>query len=373
MNEQDLNAWCSLWRAPGVGVKTFYQLVAAFGSPQAFFGASNRELAANLANVSVKKCQVWQAAQGSGQQDLAWLHQGKNRAIITLDSSLYPDLLKEIADPPPILFAHGDVSLLQQPQIAIVGSRNATAPGLNNCREFAKALSAQGLGITSGMALGIDAAAHEAALTVGGKTVAVVATGLDRVYPSSNRQLAYEIADKGLIVSELPIGTGVRSGHFPRRNRLISGLSIGVLVVEASVKSGSLITARMAAEQGREVFAIPGSIHHPLAKGCHYLIKQGAKLVETAQDIIEELNVTDCSDCEKPRIDDLSQTIPASAEHNDPACRVLLDIMGYDPRHIDELVGQSELTSGEISAMLLMLELDGWVESLAGGMFQRVK
>lgn len=343
-----------------------------------------------MPNVASEKYQAWQQAKGSGAQDIAWLNEGERRAIITLDDVRYPPLLKMISDPPPLLFACGEMDLLQQEQLAVVGSRNATRPALQITTDFVQALCAQGWTITSGLALGVDAAAHQAALECKGRTIAVVATGLDRVYPAKNRALAHAIARDGLIISEFPIGTGVRSGHFPRRNRLISGMSQGVLVSEASLKSGSLITARMAMEQGREVFAIPGSIHNPMARGCHYLIKQGAKLVETAQDIIEELQYTSSlarkSTKQTPakvvqptenttlEVDEkIKAPQEITTENEDAQQQVLLDLMGYEPWHIDALITQSQLTSAQISAMLLILELDGWVESLPGSIFQRIR
>ena len=222
--------------------------------------------------------------------DIKWLAEAGNHAIVTLDDPQYPDLLRQIDSPPPVLFIQGDIALLQDPQLAMVGSRNPTQGGKNNAYEFAKFLSANGITITSGLALGIDGYSHKGALDAQAPTIAVTATGLDRVYPAKHRSLAHAISEYGAIVSEHTIGTPVRAQNFPRRNRIISGLSVGTLVIEAAIKSGSLITARYASEQGREVFAIPGSIHNPLARGCHQLIRQGAKLVETAGHILEEIS-----------------------------------------------------------------------------------
>lgn len=288
---------------------------------------------------------------------LEWLEQSGNH-LLTLADSSYPQSLLEIPDPPALLYAKGNLSLLQIPGIAVVGSRNASPQGEKNAEEFSAALSQHGVCIISGMALGIDGAAHRGALRVSGKTIAVVGTGLDIVYPARHRELAHQIAQHGLIISEFPLGTPSKPQNFPRRNRIISGLSRGCLVVEANVQSGSLITARLAAEQGREVFAIPGSIHSPLSKGCHQLIKQGAKLVDNTRDILDELDIASSPNANP------GQHLP----EQDP----LLEAMGYDPISMDTLVERSGLTSDRLSAMLLVLELDNKVTSLPGGRFQRI-
>lgn len=371
MTDETLLAWCSLLRAPGVGVKTYLKLLAAFGSPEVFFAASESDIRRCLPDVSVSKVRSWQEASGSAEADLLWLAQGGNRHILTLEHPLYPELLRQIDDPPPVLFVHGEPALLSAAQVAVVGSRNATVPALQTTHAFAGDLAKHGWTITSGMALGIDGEAHRGAIHTGGLTIAVVGTGLDRVYPAQHRDLAYQIVKQGAIVSEFPIGTGVRPEHFPRRNRIISGLSAGILVVEASLKSGSLITARLALEQGREVFAIPGSIHHPLAKGCHLLIKQGAKLTESVADILEELPPLQAANAEIPRhAEDSAENAPPS--HLDPTQQQLLDAMGYAPCSLDDLVERTQLTGAEISAILLMLELDGHVAVLPGQRFQRI-
>lgn len=371
MTHEALLAWCSLLRAPGVGVKTYLKLLAAFESPEVFFAASESEVRERLPDVSVEKIRTWRDALGSGEADIAWLEQGDKRYILTLNHPLYPELLRQIDDPPPVLFVHGEPALLSAAQVAVVGSRNATPPALQTTHAFAGELAKLGWTITSGMALGIDGEAHRGAIHAGGLTIAVVGTGLDRVYPAQHRDLAYQIVKQGAIVSEFPIGTGVRPEHFPRRNRLISGLAAGILVVEASLKSGSLITARMALEQGREVFAVPGSIHHPLAKGCHLLIKQGAKLTESVADMLEEL----------PPLQAAREDLPSAAQTSadetqalnlDPTQQRILDAMGYAPCSLDDLVERTQLTGAEISAILLMLELDGHVAVLPGQRFQRV-
>jgi DNA processing protein len=305
----------------------------------------------------------WQQVQA----DLDWLsHQGRH--LITFNDPCYPELLKQISDPPPLLFAQGDVDLLSEWQLAIVGSRSASKSGSDLAYEFGRYLAKGGMAVTSGLASGIDTAAHQGALSVSGPTIAVVGTGLDRVYPAQNRDLAHRIAETGLIISEFALGTPPKAENFPRRNRIISGLSLGTLVVEAALKSGSLITARMALEQGREVFAIPGSIHNPLAKGCHQLIREGAKLVETAKDILEELGaIAAFESSEQPTL--LQQQKTAN---NDSDYQALFKCMGYDPIEIDRLVACSGLTAESVSSMLLLLELQGEVESLPGGRYVRV-
>jgi DNA processing protein len=312
------------------------------------------------------------------EQDLLWLKLDPAHHIITLNQADYPSLLAQIHRPPPVLFLKGDVSLLQTIQLAIVGSRNPTPGGIDNARAFARNLAATGLTITSGLAAGIDGAAHQGALDVNksgrkdgrqGRTIAVAATGLDRIYPSRHRDLAYDIAENGLLVSEFPVGTEPLRENFPRRNRLISGLSLGTLVVEAAVKSGSLITARYAMEQGREVFAIPGSIHSPLSKGCHWLIQQGAKLVETAEDIAEEILPL------LPALDEEN-----NENHPDTAVsvsniskeeRLLLDAIGFDPVSLDILLSRTGLAIEDLSVFLSQLELQKMINVLPGGRYIR--
>jgi DNA processing protein len=297
----------------------------------------------------------------------SWLAAPGNH-LLRLDDPRYPDLLRQIPDPPPVLYVRGDPAALGNLQLAIVGSRNPTRGGLENARAFAAHLAGAGLTITSGLALGIDAAAHEGALAAGGTTIAVTGTGLDRVYPARHRELAHRIAGQGALVSEFPPGTPPRPAHFPQRNRIISGLSLGTLVVEAARRSGSLVTARHALEQGREVFAIPGSIHNPLARGCHALIRQGAKLVETADDILEELGALAVA----VTADATAPDAPAGAGELDPEYRRLLDALGHDPLPIDELVARSGLTAESVSSMLLILELQGYVAPEAGGRYARI-
>ena len=282
--------WLSLSQIEGLGCQTFCQLLKTFGSPSEIYRKKFKEL-----RVMVSEKIALEIGLGVDQADLQdtlnWLAKANNH-IVTLADPDYPKALLEIADPPPLLYAKGNIALLNKLSIAIVGSRNASVQGEKNAEAFAQGLAEHGLCIVSGLALGIDGAAHRGALKAKGDTIAVVGTGLDMVYPAQHRDLAHQIASSGLIISEFPLGTLSKPQNFPRRNRLISGLSLGCLVVEANLKSGSQITARLSAEQGREVFAIPGSIHSPLAKGCHQLIKQGAKLVDSLQDIVEELNLS---------------------------------------------------------------------------------
>lgn len=293
----------------------------------------------------------------------------------------YPEALRHIPDAPAVLYVRGEVSLLERPQVAIVGSRNATRAGLDHARQFASALAERGYAVTSGLAQGIDGAAHAGALAAGGDTVAVVGTGADVVYPRAHRALTEQIVQQGVLVSEYPPGTGPKSGHFPRRNRIISGLSRGILVVEAGLRSGSLITARLALEQGRDVFAIPGSIHNPLARGCHELIRQGAKLVETVDDIEEELTAWWNRPVEAPipepapkappasrtPVRDAEPEIAAMPDHLSDREIAVLDALGYDPRSTDQICEATGLPADQLMQALLMLEMEGLVESAPGG------
>jgi len=297
-----------------------------------------------------------------------WLTE-PNHHVVTAATDDYPDLLEPLPDHPEMFFVNGNLDVLHLPAIAIVGSRNPTRAGLQNAYEFARHLGGCGFCVVSGLAQGIDTAAHRGALAANAPTIAVLGHGIDRVYPAANRALATDIATHGALLSEFPLGSAPRREHFPQRNRLISGLSLGTLVIEAAKRSGSLITARLAGEQGREVFAIPGSIHNPLARGCHQLIRQGAKLVETADDILNEL---------APLIDRLmqNQTNGEPAEpriERDADYQRLLNALGFDPASVDQLVETSGLTIDQVSSMLLILELEGEVEALHGGLFSRLK
>ncbi|MDH3428507.1 MAG: DNA-processing protein DprA [Gammaproteobacteria bacterium] len=294
-----------------------------------------------------------------------WLQQPAHHLIPRGDAG-YPDLLEQISGAPAQLFVNGDPGLLHMPALAIVGSRNPTRAGARNAFEFARHLASCGFCIVSGLAEGIDTAAHRGALDAGAATIAFLGHGIDRVYPASNRDLAHQIAQHGALVSEFPLGTPPGKANFPQRNRLISGVSIGTLVVEAARRSGSLITARHAGDQGREIFALPGSIHNPLARGCHQLIRQGAKLVETADDILAEL---------APLVAHIRQNTVKSTASATPAdvlddeYQLLKKHLGHDPAGIDELAENSGLTIEQVSSMLLILELEGEVESLSGGRY----
>lgn len=302
------------------------------------------------------------------QHAQAWLAQPGHQLLLDSDSA-YPARLRDLSDAPPALFCAGDTDLMNVPQLAMVGSRNPTPAGLRHARQFARHLAARGLGITSGLALGVDAAAHQGALEADGITVAVTGTGLDRVYPQSHQALASRIQEQGLLISEFPPGTPARRDHFPRRNRLIAALSLGTLVIEAALRSGSLITARLAGELGREVFAMPGSVDNPLARGCHRLIRQGAKLVETADDILEELG---------PLLDNVGK-VPSSSPREAPPdvhdkdYQHLLKHLDNAPRSIDELVEHTGLAVDAVSSMLLILELRGDVAMAPGGGYQKCR
>lgn len=349
-------------RAPGVGCRTFLGLLQTHTPEQVYGESASALFALGLKSDSVQaiKNPDWAAID----RDLSWVEQ-QNNSVLTFNDANYPAQLKEIADPPPLLFVRGNPELLPLPQIAIVGSRNPSSQGRETAFEFARALSGHGFVITSGLALGIDAASHQGALKAKGYTVAVAGTGLDRVYPARHKELATEIVNTGVMISEFPPGTAAKANHFPRRNRIISGLCQGLLVVEAAIQSGSLITARMALEQNREVFAIPGSIHNPLARGCNALIRQGAKLVETTQDILEELNQYYQQD-EKILPFEMQSTLDLEQQ-------TLLNRVMFSPTSIDELVENTGESVEVISSMLLILELQGYLEATPGGCYTRVK
>ena len=351
--DASLASWITLSHIPGLGNEGLRRLLQAFNSPDAVLNSSVSSLSRH-----VKPAVAQAISQGVDESALeavsTWLGDPLN-GILTLADADYPQSLLNISDPPPVLYVKGKRDLLNFASLAVVGSRNASPQGLRNAEALSKSLSEAGLCIVSGLAHGIDAAAHLGGLQGAGSSIAVVGTGLDKVYPAANRELAHRLALEGAIVSEFQLGTPPLPANFPRRNRIISGLSLGCLVVEASVQSGSLITARMALEQGRDVFAIPGSIHSPQSRGCHALIKQGAKLVESAQDVLEEIGY---------RTPSVAQTV--LSEHP------LFAHMGFDPLDAESLANRSGLTIGELSAILLQLELDGRIASLPGGLYQRI-
>lgn len=378
MERTELKAWLRLTLSPGVGNNTVRKLLAAFGSAEAVFEQSEaalRQLGSGrlVEAITTEPPKLAELLQATTD----WLAGGDDRAVAPIGSALYPEALLNIEDPPLVLYMMG--SQLNKAQtainsiatnLAIVGSRNPTPQGEQNARQFAKAFAEQGLCIVSGLALGVDGAAHDGALLGGGSTIAVVGTGLDRVYPKKHLTLAHRIAANGLIISEFPIGTPPLNANFPKRNRIISGLSSGTLVVEAALKSGSLITARLASEQGKDVFAIPGSIHSPQSRGCHYLIKQGAKLVETAQDVMEELRIPLSLIARLAEDDDEApEGFTSSSPEGDS---LFLSALGFDIVSLDALQARCGLPTPELQAKLLELELDGFVMRLPGGLFQRM-
>ncbi len=365
----DLSDWLTLYHVPGLGPAKFSLLLERLGKPSDILASTQTvlqdcslqaDLIKAIKNPSIKKV----------EKDLLWLSQDSQHHIITLEDPRYPKLLREIPGaPPPVLYVKGNPKLLNATQLAMVGSRNPSPAGRDHALAFAKTLSQQGVTVTSGLASGIDAICHEGGLLGPGKTLAVCATGLDTTYPKNHTGLVETILEnQGTLISEFPIGTLPKKEHFPRRNRIISGLSLGTLVIEAAIRSGSLITARHAAEQNREVFAIPGSIHNPLARGCHLLIKQGAKLTETTDDIIEELNLfarkTTCKD----------QTIKENPTRPIDLIGdklIVFNALGDEATSVDTLVRRSGLTAEKVSSILLELELRRYTISTPGGLYSQ--
>ena len=366
MERDELSAWLRLLETPQVGRGSARKLLAAFGSPHAVLAAptaARRELVS--AETAAALAEVPDAVTALVDATIQWLsdaQEGSPRQMLTLGDPSYPPLLLETADPPLLLYLQGNASLLAAHSLAVVGSRNPTPQGTENARSFSTHLSQAGMTIVSGLALGVDGAAHEGGLTGPGRTVAVVGTGLDRVYPRRHLDLARRIASHGLIVSEYSLGTPPLPPNFPMRNRIIAGLTRGTLVVEAALQSGSLITARLASEAGRDVFAIPGSIHSPQSRGCHALIKQGAKLVDSAQDVLEELPPQGFFAS--------SFTEPTPVPQNDDP---LLHALGFDPVTLDALVARTGWPAPLLNTRLLELELAGQVARLPGQLFQRVR
>lgn len=356
--DPDLEAWLTLSVAPGLTNETFRQLLIAFGEPRAILATSRAQLTSAVSDRAARAVLSQPPREFLGKV-AEWLEDPLNR-VITLGDATYPQALLDVPDPPPLLYAKGRVELLNAAAFAIVGSRNATQQGIAHAEAFGRALSDAGLTIVSGLAQGIDAAAHRGGLAGASSSIAVVGTGLDIVYPAKNRDLAHELARNGCIVSEFAIGTAPVAANFPRRNRIISGLSRGCLVVEAALQSGSLITARLANEQGKDVFAMPGSIHSPLTKGCHNLIRQGAKLAETAQDILEELKLPGRG------------AAPVVQSPHAPVDAVL-DAMGFEPCDFDTLVARTGVGADTLAALLTQWEIEGLIEALPGGRYQRVR
>ena len=362
--ERELTAWLRLTLTRGVGPATCRDLLAAFGLPERILAQSLGSLARVCGQTTAQALLAEDAErEETVARSLAWA-QDASHHVLTLADADYPQQLLQAPDPPPLLFAIGQLATLKRPAVAMVGSRNATAQGQANAEQFAHALSQRGVCVVSGLALGIDAAAHLGALAGEGSTIAVVGTGLDIVYPARNRDLAHRIAQHGLIVSEFALGTRALAANFPRRNRIIAGLAQGTLVVEAALQSGSLITARLAGDLGREVLAIPGSIHSPQSRGCHALIKQGAKLVESASDVLEELRL------ETPR--DQAFTAPERGDDKPEAesPSPVLSALAGDPVSLDTLAQRTGLDASALMTQLTALELEGRVARLPGGRWQ---
>ena len=392
MDRDELGAWLRLTLSQGVGNSAARRLLARFGLPQDIFRQPESALQHCVTLAQAKAlCTVPSGWEALLETTWHWLEgadpQGPARAVITLGDARYPQSLLDTEDPPLLMYLMGAARLVAQNPfptarcLAVVGSRNPTAQGADNARLFSRALRGAGFTIVSGLALGVDAAAHEGALDVSSDpfaeatpaTIAVVGTGLDRVYPRKNLDLAHRIAAHGVLVSEYPLGTPPLAANFPKRNRIISGLSQGTLVVEAALASGSLITARMAAEQGREVFAIPGSIHAPQSRGCHALIRQGAKLVESAQDVLEELRMPPAAGKQSASsgaalLDEEGSRDIDTRETESP----LLQALGFDPMGVDALVARTGMDAASLQVELLELELDGQVARLPGGLYQRL-
>lgn len=363
LEREELSAWLRLLETPGLGLQTLSRLLAHAGSPQAVLALS-AEARRDLLSPQLAQALSRPPDHLADLLDKTWLwlQADPARQIVTLSDADYPNALLNTADPPPLLYLHGRRDLLAAPSLAVVGSRSPTPQGRDNAESLSRALSQAGLTIVSGLALGIDGAAHRGALEGEASTIAVLGTGLDQIYPRRHLALAQEIMSRGLLISEYPLGMPALPPNFPRRNRIIAGLSLGCLVVEAALKSGSLITARLASEAGREVFAIPGSIHSRLSEGCHALLRQGAKLVEKAEDVLEELALPQRS---------TAAAAPAVGEQHSRAQRQLLELMGFDPISLDGLADRSGWPPAELSAELLELEMAGAVARLAGQLFQR--
>jgi len=363
-SHQTLPFWLAALYLPGVTPRTFSRWLEQFTDIQSLFHASEDEMQAK--GISSQHRQSFQQINWKQvEEDLLWT-QSFNHHIISLEDEAYPKLLKEISDPPLVLFVRGNKEALSTMQIAMVGSRRATPAGLKQAQYFASSLAEYGLTITSGLALGIDGASHRGALAAKGVTIGVCGTGLQHIYPRSHGKLAEDMLQQGgAILSEFPLNIPPRAENFPRRNRVIGGMSVGVLVVEAALKSGSLITARYALEQGREVFAIPGAIHNPLAHGCHYLIRQGAKLVETTEDVLEELNVALQKTKKQHNMNELTALSACQQQ--------ILEQIEYEITPMDVILLRSGLTAGKVSSILLILELNGYIQSVPGGFIREIR
>ncbi|WP_322996138.1 DNA-processing protein DprA [Castellaniella sp.] len=385
IDETEQRAWIRLSLEPELGAARIRLLLSVFGLPQNICQATTSQLAKYLdGTLAARLRQAPDAAtQEAIDHTLHWLDQPRHH-LLTLADPAYPQALFQLNDPPPVLFAHGQLDTLNRPMLGIVGARSATPEGSRNARDFAQYLAAQGWCVVSGLASGIDGAAHAGALDAGpagGGTIAILGTGIDRVYPSVHRALAHRLVEHGLMLSEFPLGTQGLPYHFPQRNRIVAALSQGILVVEAAARSGSLITARLAGELGREVFAIPGSIHSPLSRGCHALIRQGAKLVESAQDIVEELQQSQLPMAHpiaamRPRPThlrpDASPTTVTDSCPTDPVAAKLLQALGYEPTDADTLQARTGWPVQQLMTQLTLLELNGQLERQADGRYQRL-
>lgn len=380
MDSQEIRAYCVLNRTIGFKNRLFLDILATFESPVSFLESSYSEIQDNFKNFPLEEFlkiqKLYKSKDKEVEREIDWLKEDKHH-LLTINDELYPYLLKEISDPPPVLFVNGEVELLGMLQLAVVGSRKSSPIGEEMCYQISQEVAQTGIIITSGMALGIDGCSHRAALDVGGKTIAVWGTGLDIVYPSAHHQLAHQIAKNGALVSEFPLGVGAKSFHFPRRNRIISGLCAGILVVEASIKSGSLITARLASEQGREVFALPHSLRNPNGEGCHKLIKNGAKLTENANDILEEFRLLaqrmtlNYAQTEKKEQIVLENRELELFQKLSEKQKIVLEAMGFDAIRADDLVEITKIPIFEISAILSELELEGLIDAISGGRYLR--
>jgi DNA processing protein len=396
----DLPAWLRLAHARGLRPAALRALLGAFGGPQAVLAQSFAALA-GVAGEDAAKAVLAPPPDSRAdfdervQRTVDWASEAGNH-VVTLADAAYPQALLTMPDPPPLLYVKGRLDLLQARAVAIVGSRSATPQGIEDARRFARALSDAGLAVVSGLALGIDAAAHRGALQGAASTLAVIGTGADLVYPSQHHALAHDIAERGAIVSEWPLGTPARPENFPQRNRLIAGLVRGVLIVEAAMRSGSLITARLANEMGRDVFAIPGSIHAPLSRGCHRMIKQGAKLVETPEEVLEEFGIAPAAPAataarkrsgaaannDRPRRAEApppttaswaSASARATSPNPTPDEDRVLAALGHSPTTLEILASRTDLTGSTLQGLLLRLELAGHIETLPGGRFTRIE
>lgn len=358
----DLRYWLALHRIPNIGPIRFGKILERYPQLTELFQTPAPQLQQQGFTAELSHA-IAQPSWAAVDRDLAWLAAGANHHIIRVTDPTYPNLLQSLPDRPPLLFIKGNIALLSAPQLAIVGSRNPTPLGKENAARFASGLTAAGLVVTSGLAAGIDTAAHRGALLANGKTLAVMGTSIERIYPKTQQALAEEIVENGALISEFPLGTPPCAENFPRRNRIVSGLAKGTLVVEATLRSGSLITARLANEQGRDVFAIPGSIHNALARGCHELIKQGAKLVESTEDILMELNPFLGA---LPVLQPATQSSPFVTGLDEPHQK-LLKCIEYEPTSVELLIARSGIPVNELTSMLILLELEGLVICVPGG------